>query len=67
MCGFHICVWILFHVDIFVGLVKKLPNHKEDFGMTDALCCHGDILYTSAYDLDTGQGYMNGKFKWSEH
>ena len=42
-------------------MVKKVPNHKEDYGMTDALCCHGNLLYTSAYDLDTGHGYINGK------
>ena len=49
---------ISFHLS---GMVKKVPNHKEDYGMTDALCCHGNLLYTSAYDLDTGHGYINGK------
>ena len=44
-----------------VGVVKKLANHKEDYGMTDTLCCHGDVLYSSAYDLDIGQGYINGR------
>jgi len=28
--------------------------------MTDAICCHGDVMLTSAYDLDNGQGYLNG-------
>ncbi|XP_060586643.1 uncharacterized protein LOC132742294 [Ruditapes philippinarum] len=41
------------------GLVKKLPNHKEEFGMTDAICCHGNLMMTSAYDLDNGNGYIN--------
>lgn len=41
------------------GVVSKLANHREDFGMTDAICCHGDIMITSAYDLDNGQGYLN--------
>ncbi|XP_052819412.1 uncharacterized protein LOC128245328 [Mya arenaria] len=41
------------------GLVKKLANHREEFGITDTLCCHGDVMVTSAYDLDTGHGYLN--------
>ncbi|XP_052212566.1 F-box/WD repeat-containing protein 7-like isoform X1 [Dreissena polymorpha] len=41
------------------GLVKKLSNHKGECGMTDALCQCGDIMLTSAYDLDTGRGYLN--------
>ncbi|XP_052285925.1 WD repeat-containing protein 5 homolog isoform X3 [Dreissena polymorpha] len=41
------------------GLVKKLSNHKGECGMTYALCQCGDIMLTSAYDLDTGRGYLN--------
>ena len=52
---------LIFNVTIILGVVKKLANHKEEYGMTDSLCCHGDTLYSSAYDLDIGQGYINGK------
>ncbi|XP_045162795.2 uncharacterized protein LOC123527419 isoform X3 [Mercenaria mercenaria] len=45
------------------GLVKKLANHKEEFGMTDAIYCHGNLMMTSAYDLDNGHGYINGIMK----
>ncbi|KAL4221254.1 hypothetical protein ACF0H5_019518 [Mactra antiquata] len=41
------------------GLLNKCVNHREEFGMTDAICCHGDIMITSAYDLDNGHGYIN--------
>ncbi|KAL5014734.1 hypothetical protein ScPMuIL_009004 [Solemya velum] len=41
------------------GLVHKLSNHQEDFGVTDALCCHGNILISSAYNLDNGLAYLN--------
>ena len=46
----------------FAGEVHKLKNHHTgDFGSTDAMCCHDNLLLTSGYDLDHGIGYINGK------
>lgn len=41
------------------GIVHKLLNHTEDFGVTDAVCCNEDSIFTSAYDLDNGLAYIN--------
>lgn len=41
------------------GLVHKLGNHNEDFGITDSLDITDDILISSAFCLDTGLGYIN--------
>ncbi|BFZ23778.1 hypothetical protein BsWGS_26817 [Bradybaena similaris] len=41
------------------GLVRKVPNHTDNFSFTDALCCHGDLLLSSSYDLDDAVGYIN--------
>ena len=46
---------------LFPGEVHKLKNHTGDFGSTDAMCCHDDVLLTSGYDLDHGVGYINSK------
>lgn len=46
---------------MFLGVVHKLMNHVEDFGITDCFCCHGNIIISSAYNLDTGLGYLNGE------
>ncbi|XP_069114391.1 uncharacterized WD repeat-containing protein all2124-like isoform X2 [Argopecten irradians] len=46
-------------VDWKKGEVSKLMNHLEEFGMTDSLCCHGDTLLSSSYNLDTGRGSIN--------
>lgn len=40
----------------------KLSNHVTDFGCSDAVLKTGDLLLTSAYDLDNGAGYINGNF-----
>ncbi|WAR14461.1 hypothetical protein MAR_004566 [Mya arenaria] len=43
------------------GLVKKLANHREEFGITDTLCCHvfditSDPVYMATIDdSDTGR------------
>ena len=52
--------WIRFFLKIS-GLVHKLANHCEDFGVTDCICIHDGILLSSAYSLDSGLGYVNGK------
>ncbi|XP_060071308.1 uncharacterized protein LOC132551211 [Ylistrum balloti] len=44
------------------GEVSKLKNHSDEFGMTDSLCCHGDTLLTSSYNLDTGRGSINVRY-----
>ncbi|GAB1605958.1 mitochondrial division protein 1-like [Argonauta hians] len=41
------------------GIASKLLNHTEKFGVTDAIYCHDDTLYSSAYDLDKGLAYIN--------
>ncbi|CAG5136765.1 unnamed protein product, partial [Candidula unifasciata] len=41
------------------GQVRKLANHTDSFTFTDALCCHGDLLLSSSYDLDDAVGYIN--------
>ncbi|XP_061189590.1 uncharacterized protein LOC133197526 isoform X2 [Saccostrea echinata] len=41
------------------GLVHKLGNHNEDFGITDSMTIKDDILISSAFCLDTGLGYIN--------
>ncbi|XP_029643580.1 mitochondrial division protein 1 [Octopus sinensis] len=46
-------------VDWKKAIVSKLLNHTEKFGVTDAIFCHQDTLYSSAYDLDKGLAYIN--------
>ncbi|KAK3104936.1 hypothetical protein FSP39_013481 [Pinctada imbricata] len=41
------------------GKVRKLPNHCEDFGVTDCIVRHNQCLLSSAYSLDSGLGYVN--------
>ncbi|XP_067658927.1 WD repeat-containing protein 5-like [Haliotis asinina] len=41
------------------GIVKKIPNHTDEFASTDAICCFEDLLIASSYDLDNGLGYIN--------
>ena len=43
------------------GLVHKIVNHCEEFGVTDSICCHGNLMVSSAYSIDSGFGYVNGK------
>lgn len=42
------------------GLVHKLGNHNEEFGITDSLACCEGLLLASAFCLDKGLGYING-------
>lgn len=46
------------------GTVSKLRNNLSEFGFTDAVCTQADVLLTSAYDLDNGLAFLNGKFAY---
>ncbi|XP_067944323.1 uncharacterized protein [Watersipora subatra] len=39
--------------------VTALANHTSEFGVTDALCAAGSCLLSSAYDYDSGTGFLN--------
>jgi len=52
---------------LFIGNVSCLANHHSEFGVTDALCKHGNYLLSSAYDYDNGTGYLNGKLSYSSY
>eukprot|EP00117_Sycon_ciliatum_P010582 scpid30712/ scgid0999/ F-box/WD repeat-containing protein 7; F-box and WD-40 domain-containing protein 7; Protein archipelago len=43
------------------GNVAKFPNHLGSFGRTDCLAVSddGELLLSSAFDLDTGEAYVN--------
>jgi len=46
-------------VDWKNGRLRKIANHAEDIGFTDAVAVSGDLLVASTYDIDTGQGGLN--------
>eukprot|EP00092_Neocalanus_flemingeri_P044047 GFUD01048708.1.p1 GENE.GFUD01048708.1~~GFUD01048708.1.p1 ORF type:complete len:615 (+),score=153.97 GFUD01048708.1:56-1900(+) len=46
-------------VDWKRGRLRKIANHTEDIGFTDAVMVAGDLLVASTYDIDTGQGGLN--------
>ena len=46
-------------LDWKTGRLSKVPNHEEDFGLTDCLSQTGELLVVSSYDLDTGYGALN--------
>lgn len=46
---------------LFAAKISALANHHSEFGVTDALCSTGSCLLSSAYDYDTGAGYINGE------
>lgn len=48
------------------GLVHKLGNHNEEFGITDSLACCEGLLLASAFCLDKGLGYINGNKQLSK-
>ena len=41
-------------VDWKNGRLRKIANHAEDIGFTDAVAVAGDLLVASTYDIDTG-------------
>jgi len=46
-------------IDWRKGRLRKIANHAEDVGFTDAVAAAGDLLIASTYDIDTGQGGLN--------
>ena len=46
-------------------MLHKLNHHTTEFGVTDAIVIHENLLLASGYDLDNGVGYVNGEFKFS--
>ena len=47
----------------FTGKIRKIRNHITDFGTTGAMATTGSCLVSAGYDLDRGNGYLNGKIK----
>ncbi len=43
------------------GTLHKLSNHLSEFGITDAMVAHENLLLSSGFDLDNGIGYINGE------
>lgn len=43
------------------GKLRKIRNHVTEFGSTGALVSTGSYLVSAGYDLDQGNGYLNGK------
>lgn len=43
------------------GKLRKLRNHVTEFGSTGAMETTGSCLVSAGYDLDRGNGYLNGK------
>ena len=41
------------------GKLSKIPNHSQDFGLTDCISETEGFLVVSSYDLDTGCGAVN--------
>jgi hypothetical protein len=41
-------------IDWRKGRLRKIANHAEDIGFTDAVAAAGDLLVASTYDIDTG-------------
>jgi len=46
-------------IDWRKGRLRKIANHTEDIGFTDAVAVAGNLLVASTYDIDTGQGGLN--------
>jgi hypothetical protein len=59
-CCIFWLVFYVFYFNLYAGLVHKLGNHTEEFGITDSVIFSDGILLTSAFCLDTGLGYING-------
>lgn len=45
----------------FLGKLRKIRNHENDFGSTNAMTTSGSCLISAGYDIDKGNGYMNGE------
>ena len=46
-------------IDWRKGRLRKIANHTEDIGFTDAVAVAGNLLVASTYDIDTGLVYNN--------
>ena len=44
-----------------IGKLRKIRNHTTEFGSTGAMETTGSCLVSAGYDLDHGNGYLNGK------
>ena len=42
------------------GKLRKIRNHVTEFGSTGAMATTGSCLVSAGYDLDRGNGYLNG-------
>ena len=50
-----------FYTIFFAGKLRKIRNHVAQFGSTGALATAGSCLVSAGYDLNRGNGYLNGK------
>ena len=50
-----------FHTFFLAGKLRKIRNHVAQFGSTGAMATAGSCLVSAGYDLDRGNGYLNGK------
>ena len=49
-----------FYTFFFAGKLRKIRNHVAHFGSTGAMATAGSCLVSAGYDLDRGNGYLNG-------
>ena len=55
------CVTFSLQVYKYVtGVVRKLCNHTCEAGATDSVCISNNLIMSASYDLDTGNGSVNG-------
>ena len=54
-----------FYTIFSAGKLRKIRNHGAQFGSTGALATAGSCLVSAGYDLDRGNGYLNGKKRCS--
>lgn len=48
-------------LSLVAGFTHKLLNHKTGFGATHCVEVSGRFLFTSGFEIDSGQGYVNGE------
>lgn len=54
-----------FYTFFLAGKLRKIRNHVAHFGSTGAMATAGSCLVSAGYDLDRGNGYLNGNQKCS--
>ena len=52
---------LLASCSVSAGYTHKLLNHKSTFGATHCVEVSGKFLFTSGFEIDSGQGYVNGE------